>query len=161
MAKIRLNLNMLIDDEDVHLLQDKTVYIGFRKGKGYPFVIINNKQIAVHRIIMDAKDGDAKDGDVVDHINGNTTDNRRSNLRSVTTQQNLFNSYVQKNKLSGLPKGITFIDGERSKPYRVRLTIDGIVKSLGVYVTIENALEAYNKAIKKHHGEYAKVIDSE
>lgn len=43
--------------------------------------------------------------------------------------------------------------------YRVRLSIDGKEKSFGVYATIENAVEAYNKAIKEHHGEYAKVID--
>ncbi|MEV8270065.1 HNH endonuclease [Microbacterium oleivorans] len=44
------------------------------------------KSLAMHRLIMNAKQGEQ-----VDHINRKTFDNRRANLRIVTSQQNNWN----------------------------------------------------------------------
>jgi len=49
-----------------------------------------------HRIIMDAKTSE-----YIDHVNGDTLDNRKYNLRACTNQQNAFNSKINKNNTSG------------------------------------------------------------
>lgn len=56
------------------------------------------KFVALHRIILDAPKGL-----LVDHINGDTLDNRKSNIRIVTPSQNQFNRRIQKNNTSGVP----------------------------------------------------------
>lgn len=50
--------------------------------------------ISMHRLIMGMPDGE------VDHINGDTLDNRRNNLRIVTHQQNLYNQTPQTGRTS-------------------------------------------------------------
>lgn len=58
-----------------------------KKGKGlYAYTESNGKTIPLHRFIMGAKEKQ-----IVDHINRNTTDNRRENLRFATTADNTHN----------------------------------------------------------------------
>ena len=51
---------------------------------------------------------------VVDHINHNGLDNRRTNLRAVTAQQNSWNAKKQRGKFSSRYKGVSF-DNKRKK----------------------------------------------
>lgn len=55
-------------------------------------------KMSVHRFIL----GDIPDGMVVDHINGDKSDNRRSNLRIVTPHQNAFNNGISRANTSGM-----------------------------------------------------------
>jgi len=55
----------------------------------------SNKHGHLHRLIMNAQKGD-----YVDHINGNTADNRRSNLRLCSNAKNVQNSGMRKNNKS-------------------------------------------------------------
>lgn len=57
---------------------------------GYVVGYINKKRVLFHREIMGAKDGF-----VVDHINHNRLDNRKSNLRVCTNQENTRNRTKQ------------------------------------------------------------------
>ena len=57
------------------------------------------KGIMMHRVVMNAKKGQ-----IIDHINGNTLDNRRENLRVVTPQQSSINRIL--NGGSSLYKGV-------------------------------------------------------
>ena len=76
----------------------------------------------------------------IDHINGDTSDNRICNLRSITQQQNTFN-----NKSKGY-----FFDKTKNK-WRPVLTIDGKRKYLGRYDTEEEARNAYLQLKEKYH----------
>ena len=52
------------------------------------------KQIWMHNVIMPKKD----ENNIIDHINHNTLDNRRSNLREITKKENSQNTSVSKSK---------------------------------------------------------------
>jgi hypothetical protein len=78
--------------------------------------------------------------DCIDHINGIKNDNRISNLRSVTQQQNLFNRKF---------KGYSW--NKNSNKYQSRIMIDGKNIYLGYYNTEQEAKEVYLKAKEKHH----------
>jgi hypothetical protein len=90
----------------------------------------------------------------VDHINGNTLDNRRENLRSVTHAQNLMNQKLSRANKSGF-KGVSM--DRSSGKWRAHITKDGIVRQLGYFPTPELAHEAYCTAAAIFHGEFARV----
>lgn len=68
----------------------------------------NSKCISLHRFLTNCPQAM-----YVDHINGNRLDNRKSNLRICTNQENNFNRTAQSNNISGF-KGIWF-DKSRNK----------------------------------------------
>lgn len=105
------------------------------------------KAIPMHREIMQPSAGM-----VVDHINHDTLDNTRKNLRVCTQSENLMNSRKQKNNTSGL-KGVSW--HKRDKKWRADISINGKRKHLGNFSTKEFAYESYIKACKKYHKEFA------
>ena len=103
----------------------------------------------LHRDIMDS--GDL----VVDHIVHGTisfVDNRRSNLRAVTNQQNLMNTGIPSNNKSGI-KGVCW-DGSNSR-WRSQIKINGKTKTLGLFDNIEIAIGVRQQAEREYYGEYA------
>lgn len=60
------------------------------KNSGYLTIMYKGKNYSLHRIVFLLEDGKFPD-EQIDHINGNRGDNRRSNLRKVTHQQNCWN----------------------------------------------------------------------
>lgn len=109
----------------------------------------NQLSIVMARLIKGLK---YKDGKYVDHRNGNTFDNRRSNLRVCTNSQNLMNRGAPKNNTSGF-KGVSF------NKYTGKW-VANIVKNyrqihLGYYKDKKNAAKAYNKAAFKLFGKFA------
>lgn len=97
------------------------------------------KTFAVHTLIMQAFKG-IKNGLVVDHINGNKSDNRLDNLRYCTQRENL--SFSKTNPS-------IFINPQNyKKRFRVRINIGGKLKCFGSYMTIEEAIQARDKQLK-------------
>lgn len=106
--------------------------------------------VYLHREIIGAQPGQ-----FVDHINGNTLDNRRSNLRLCTQAQNIRNRAADKDNASGF-KGISRTGGKRS-PWRADIVADAIREYLGVFATPEEAARAYDAAALRLHGEFARL----
>jgi hypothetical protein len=82
-------------------------------------------------------------GIIIDHINGDSLDNRKQNLRVVTVQQNNMN----RRKLVGLTskyKGVYF-DKSRDN-YMAHITINGKMKNLGRFLDEKEAARAYDSA---------------
>lgn len=73
---------IIVDDDKWHELSKYKWYYS----KNYYGADINGKKYFIHRYLMNAKIGD-----IVDHINGNTHDNRISNLRVVDRSVNNHN----------------------------------------------------------------------
>ena len=92
----------------------------------------------------------APEGMVVDHINGNRLDNRRKNLRICSQAENLRNRKRNKNCSSGF-KGVY----ARRNRCQARITARGKCHYLGSFKTPEAAHEAYCKAARSLHGDFA------
>lgn len=108
--------------------------------------------VRLHRQILQAPFGM-----VVDHINRNPLDNRKSNLRVCTQHQNTFNSGGRKRRVSKY-KGV-YPAVSRKNPWRAQICIDQTFRHLGMFTNQEDAAHAYNRAAVELHGEYACLND--
>ena len=88
---------------------------------------------------------------VLDHINGDSLDDRLSNLRECNFSQNVMNSRAR-TRSHNLPRGVY-----EQKPGRfmARITMRGLTQSLGTFDTIQLAESAYWAARKDLFDEYA------
>ena len=109
------------------------------------------KYESMHRVIMSPPDGL-----VVDHINCDHTDNRRSNLRICTHAQNLLNQKPAKSSAVGY-KGVSFDKDGRKNPYRAKIALKTKQITIGSFETAKEAALAYDRVASKLHGEYAKT----
>jgi len=115
--------------------------------QGYAITSGGNKVIYLHRLIMDAPIGKC-----VDHINGDRTDNRKSNLRICTQAQNLYNSTAQSTSTSKF-KGVSWKSDKRK--WRASIKINGKCFHLGYFNDEVSAAKVYNERAIKEFGEYA------
>lgn len=108
------------------------------------------KTIRMHRVISGAGHGLE-----VDHINGNGLDNRRSNLRVATHQQNLQNQRISKTNNTGF-KGVSW--HKTARKWRARITVSGKETHLGFFPSLEAAHAAYAIASSRMHGDFGRVV---
>jgi hypothetical protein len=104
----------------------------------------------MHREIMKAPRGL-----VVDHINGNTLDNRRVNLRLATKRQNTCNMRVNKEGCSSKYRGVC--RHKATRKWAAKISVDMKRIHLGVFEDEVEAARAYDTAAKKYHGEFARL----
>ena len=121
------------------------------KGKIYfAYCKSDKERIKLHRFIMDCPAGKC-----VDHINGNTLDNRRENLRICTQAENNFNLPKPKTNTSGY-KGVYWNKAVRK--WQALIQVNKKKIRLGSFETPEQAHKAYCEAAKKYHGDYRRVV---
>jgi hypothetical protein len=133
-----------IDAEDLPRVRD---YRWNLHKKGY---VVEGRGKRLSRLVMQDVLKNA-DGLEVDHIDHNKLNNRKSNLRICTTQQNLQNRKLQRNNKTGY-KGVHLTASGR---YQARIGIDCEEIHLGCFDTAKEAAKAYNKAAMEHFGEFA------
>lgn len=105
-------------------------------------------QIQLHKFVT------SFEWDIVDHIDGNSRNNKKANLRNATTRQNCMNRGLnKKNKHNG--KGFCF-DKSQNK-FKAYIYLNGKSKHLGMWETRDEAAAAYNKAAIEHFGEFARL----
>jgi len=104
------------------------------------------RTLLLHREIIGAEPGD-----VVDHINRNPLDNRRSNLRIASHTKNLLNRPNQPNNKSGF-KGVYWSSRDRLWMVDARA---GEARISRGFKTAADAARAYDDWVTVHHGEFA------
>lgn len=110
----------------------------------YAMARVNNKTIRLHQYILNTN---GYKGLVVDHINGNTLDNRRENLQIVTSKQNVRKKRLSKKTKTGL-YNVYHNQDVQNKHYRVKI---GNIH-IGRYNSIVDAKRAANLARRMHYG---------
>lgn len=106
--------------------------------------------IFLHRLIVAAPD------DLyVDHINGNSLDNRKCNLRLCTSRENSRNRGVSESNCSSKYKGVTF--RACSGTWEATIRTGSAQLYLGRFKSEKEAAEAYNQAAIKYHGNFVKL----
>ena len=92
---------------------------------------------------------------MVDHINGNTLDNRRSNLRECTNQQNSFNKRktTKQNGAATQFKGVCW--HKRLKKWQANICVNYRKVHIGYFDSPEEAATAYDAAAKRFFGQFA------
>lgn len=99
------------------------------------------------RIILDTRTEQ-----IADHRNGNRLDNRRSNLRIVTSAQNCQNRRKTPSKSSRF-KGVSYRKDRGT--WLAAIRTDGRLIKLGTFATEIDAAKAYDEAARQHFGEFA------
>jgi len=151
----------IIDDEDAaRVLKHRWHAVQPRPGYFYAATILPRQatKTPLHRFILNPPTEM-----LVDHVNHDGLDNRRANLRVCTYRQNSLNSRPR--KASGLPyKGVYRESrkgpwcprcGKAWKKWRAEIRVNGKVRILGRFQSLEAAARSYDRAARRLHGEFA------
>ena len=93
---------------------------------------------------------------VVDHMDGDTNNNKVENLRESDHQQNSCNLNINVNNTTGF-KGVTFDVRLTKKPWRAGIVSEGVTYFLGNYGSAEEAAHAYNLASEVLHKDFSRL----
>jgi hypothetical protein len=116
---------------------------------GYRRIGVDGRLYYAHRVAHLMMTGEWPSG-LIDHINGDPSDNRWCNLRPATQSQNLCN----RAGVSGL-KGACFMRGRGR--WRATIQVGGVQRSLGTFATEAEAHAAYVIASADAHGAFSKT----
>lgn len=147
----------IFDKEDYDIIQDYqwTMIIDARgRKRAYTrYKIKEGKIISLQLSCLVMGRFEGKDNLKVDHINGNTLDNRKENLRITTHQQNMMNRGANKRTKSGVT-GVHYLP--KYNRWNAVITVNKTTHYLGTFKTKEDAIKARKAAEKEYFGEYAR-----
>lgn len=134
----------IVDDEDFELVSQYQWRA--HKGGNSEHHVYAVTRLRMHRLVMQAPPGM-----IVDHINGDTLDNRKSNLRLCTTAQNQQNTRSRTG--SSRYKGVSF--NAKKKRWRGAFMANGQNYYVGCFATEEEAARAVDKKRKEVCGDFS------
>ncbi len=138
----------LVDDEDYERVAARRWYL--HEG-GYAYTVLRTpgtrRKVFMHGFVI----GHVA-GKVIDHRNHDRLDNRRSNLRHATPQQNASN--MRRWGVARYKGTFALRGGAR---WQARIYVEGSAIHLGTYRVQEDAARAYDAAARQHFGEFACV----
>jgi hypothetical protein len=143
-----------VDDEDYESTAIHRWYADVKKNGVYAkrrFSFGNGKSkiVALHRIITNVP---AKKH--IDHINGDSLDNRKSNLRLCSNAENSRNRKKSRKNVSGY-KGVYW--SSQKKKWHAEIWKDYRKYHLGFFDNLIDAVLAYNEGALRLHGGFAKL----
>jgi len=148
----------IVDDEDFERVSARRWFaVKYANYGGEKFLALTNikkadgkwTNISLHRFIMNPPIGVE-----VDHINKDTLDNQKANLRLASRSQNARNRSMFSNNKSGF-KGVYFC--KRIQRFIAQIICNKKRYKLGHFHTAIDAAKAYNDAAIKFHGEFASL----
>lgn len=152
MAILKINsnkyglLDVLLDDEDYLRIKNEFNNLNWTVTKNrnnlYVQKRVNKNNVYLHRFIMNCPKGK-----YVDHINHNTLDNRKENLRITNSADNIRNGKVRTNNKTGV-NGV-YYDKIRKK-YVVKIKVNYKNIYLGRYEKLDEAKKKREEAEIKY-----------
>ncbi len=106
------------------------------------YIVSLTPHIFLHRLIMSASQNK-----VIDYIDHNTFDCRKSNLRECTIAENNYNKVPKNKEVCGILQNL-------KGKWTARITYKGQIFHLGTFNTKKEAIKARKEAEKKYYGEY-------
>jgi hypothetical protein len=150
----------LVDDEDFEKLNEHKWLVVNSRGYCYAIRHSTTKRkdrtsIQMSRVIMKTP----KELQV-DHINHNTLDNQKANLRNCSAKENSRNRIMKNPSLSGF-KGVDYRTIKRGlKTYKyivARIGYNGKIINLGYFSNLESAARSYDAKAKELFGNFANL----
>lgn len=152
-----INGRIFIDASDFDLINRFHRYVSVNSGNYAYMRLKNDSDIFLHRLLMGLPPRfNNKDTLIVDHINGNTLDNRKSNLRIIKKELNPINCRIYNNNTSGC-KGVSFL--KRLNKWQVEIHINNKRIYLGIYESFDEAVKVRKAAEEKYFGEMNRKDD--
>ena len=137
---LKNNKIVKFDKEDFNLINK---YFWNTTNTNYVYTRYMGKWIYMHRLIMQKELNNKPQLDI-DHINHNTLDNRKCNLRLATKSQNSMNR-----------KSKGYYYDKRCNKYIVRIKFNNKTILIGRFENEKDAIKARKEAEKKYYGEFA------
>lgn len=138
--------DILVDNVDFDLASKYKWYIDTN---GYAARSTHPGKMYLHRYILNPT------GNIhIDHINGNTLDNRRCNIRLITHSGNMKNRKRPKNNKTGY-KGVSL--SKSKEKCCVYVTVNSKHIYLGTFLTAIEAAKVYDQKAKEFYGEFART----
>jgi hypothetical protein len=125
---------------------------GHPSGHGYIKLRLKGRGYYVHQLVFLMYHGYIPK--VIDHIDGDTQNNRVENLRAADKSKNGMNRSKPRNNTSGV-KGVTW--HKAAKKWMASVVLEGKSIYLGLYTELEDAAHAAQEARKNYHGDFAKA----
>lgn len=125
--------------------------VGHQRCDNYIQIRIDSSFYLAHRLAWFYMNGKWPDK-LIDHINGNRSDNRLCNLREATLEQNKHNELLRKTNSSGA-KGVSW--DKRRQKWNAKVWSNNKCYNLGCFADIELAELVASSAREKLHGEFA------
>lgn len=136
-----------VSPESVDLIKDYTWSLHTRN---YPIAKIRGNRVFLHNLLCPHEEGY-----VTDHIDGDPTNNRLSNLRVVSSADNMLNKKQYSN--SKYFRGVTY--NKRSKVFVARIQVRRNPIFLGRFPDLDSAIKARVDAEKYYFGELRRDVD--
>jgi hypothetical protein len=155
----------LVDDEDYEYLNEMSWHAWYNKN-GDSFYAHHSTYrgrgespgvVRMHRLIMKATNGKIK----VDHIDGNTLNNQKHNLRMCESHQNNTNMLQLRSDNSTGYRGVSKYFYNGKKKWTACLSVKGKKFRLGYFDSPESAAHAFDKAAKELYGEFCGKLNFE
>ena len=145
---VSTKIEFVFDSVDYERIKSR-IWYSCKNHKMNSIYIADKNGNTLHRFILNADKGYE-----VDHIDLDTLNNRRNNLRVCTHQQNQCNQPLQQNNKSGV-SGVSYYKARQK--YRARIKISQQDVHLGYYSSFLEAIQARNEGIKLMFGEYGRI----
>ena len=122
-----MQLNLKYDEADAKFVESHTWCLT----AGYTTTGLNGRTQYLHRLLLNAPPGS-----IIDHINGDKLDARRSNLRFVTHAENLQNQKLRADNTTGV-RGVSF--ELQTRRYLAQIVVNGRLIKRARFATLEEA----------------------
>lgn len=123
----------VIDTEDYERIKETSWLLS---STGYVEGWWQGRRTRLHRVIMNVENERV----IIDHINRNTLDNRKENLRIVDKSLNVVNKRMHRNNTSGF-RGVCWV--EQFQKFSAQARVNGKNIHLGLYESPQEAYMAY------------------